>query len=153
MHLSIVPARMLDAEAVALSAGGLVARLSGLYGPGRSILMRKFLSGEAVIEGDGLRWINQIHRDDAARAVVHLLTESVTPGIYNVSDNTPATQVEVYTWLANYFRRPLPGKGEPDPNRKRGSTSKRVSNAKLRETGWSPAFPAYRDAIPSLCEG
>ena len=44
-----------------------------LYGPGRSVLMRKFLAGEAVLEGDGTRWINQIHRDDAARAIVQLV--------------------------------------------------------------------------------
>jgi nucleoside-diphosphate-sugar epimerase len=141
---------LLEAEGIALDSGGFVARLSGLYGPGRSVIMRKFLSGKAVIEGDGLRWINQIHRDDAARAVVHLLTKPAKPGIYNVSDSAPARQSEVCTWLADYFHRPLPGKGEPDLNRKRGWTNKRVSNAKLRGTGWRPAFPAYRDAIASL---
>jgi nucleoside-diphosphate-sugar epimerase len=144
---------LLEAEGIALASGGLVARLSGLYGPGRSVIMRKFLSGEAVIEGNGLRWINQIHRDDAARAVIHLLTKPATPGIYNVSDSQPATQSEVYTWLSDYYHRPLPGRGEPDLNRKRGWTNKRVSNAKLRDTGWRPAFPAYRDAIPSLKGG
>jgi nucleoside-diphosphate-sugar epimerase len=141
---------LLEAERIALASGGLVARLSGLYGPGRSVIMRKFLSGEAVIEGDGLRWINQIHRDDAARAIVDLLGKPRPPGLYNVSDSVPATQSEVYTWLADYFQRPLPGRGEPDVNRKRGWTNKRVSNAKLLKTGWRPAFPAYRDAIASL---
>lgn len=143
---------LLEAEKIALSYGGFVARLSGLYGPGRSVIMRKFLSGEAIIEGDGLRWINQIHRDDAARAIVHLLTKFATPGIYNVSDNVPARQSEVFKWLADYFHRPLPRTGEPDLNRKRGWTNKRVSNSKLRDTGWQPAFPAYRDAIASLKE-
>ena len=144
---------LLEAERIALASGGSVARLAGLYGPGRSVIMQKFLLGRAVIEGDGLRWINQIHRDDAARAVVHLLTKPATPGIYNVCDSQPATQSEVYTWLAGYFQRPLPGTGEPDLNRKRGWTSKRVSNAKLLGTGWRPAFPAYRDAIASLNRG
>lgn len=144
---------LLEAEGIARAAGGLVARLSGLYGPGRSVILQKFLSGRAVIEGDGRRWVNQIHRDDAARAVVHLLTKPARPGIYNVCDSQPATQSEVYMWLADYFQRPLPGKGERDLNRKRGWTNKRVSNAKLRGTGWRPAFPAYRDAIASLTEG
>jgi nucleoside-diphosphate-sugar epimerase len=143
---------LLEAEKIALGRGGFVARLSGLYGPGRSVIMRRFLSGEAIIEGNGMRWINQIHRDDAARAIVHLLTKPATSGIYNVSDNVPATQSDVYKWLADYFHRPLPPIGEPDLNRKRGWTSKRVSNAKLRDTGWWPAFPAYRDAIASLQE-
>jgi nucleoside-diphosphate-sugar epimerase len=141
---------LLEAEAIALQLGGLVARLSGLYGPGRSVLMRKFLAGEAIIEGEGTRWINQIHRDDAAGALVHLLEKATAPGIYNVTDSTPATQMEVYSWLADYFHRPLPPHGAPDFQRKRGWTSKRVSNAKLCETNWQPAFPAYRDAIPLL---
>lgn len=144
---------LLEAEAIALRSGGFVARLSGLYGPGRSVLMRKFLSGKAVVEGDGLRWINQVHRDDAATAVVHLLRGTAPPGIYNVTDSTPATQLEVYSWLAEYFQRSLPGRGALDLDRKRGWTSKRVSNAKLCGTGWRPAFPAYRDAIYSIDEG
>ncbi len=143
---------LLEAETVTRDASGFVARLSGLYGPGRSVLMRKFLSGQAVIEGDGLRWINQIHRDDAARAVVHLLTHSATPGIYNVTDSTPATQLEVYSWLADHFHRPLPSAGPRDLDRKRGWTNKRVSNARLCGTGWRPAFPSYRDAIRLLDE-
>ena len=141
---------LLEAEAIALKSGGFVARLSGLYGPGRSVLMRKFLAGEAIIEGEGTRWINQIHRDDAAQALVHLLDRPVAPGIYNVTDSTPARQIEVYSWLADYFHRPLPPHGPPNFQRTRGWTNKRVSNAKLRETDWRPAFPAYRDAIPLL---
>ena len=143
---------LLQAESIALTYGGFIARLSGLYGPGRSVIMRKFLSGDAMIEGDGLRWINQIHRDDAVRAIEHLLTKRAQPGIYNVSDSLPARQFEVYTWLADFFHRALPPKGEPDLNRKRGWTNKRVSNAKLRKTGWQPHFPDYRAAIASLKE-
>ncbi len=141
---------LLDAEGVSLASGGYVARLSGIYGPGRSVLLRKFLAGDARIEGDGGRWINQIHRDDAARAIHHLFTTRAEPGIYNVSDNTPATQREVHGWMAAFFQRPLPPQGEPDPARKRGWTSKRVSNQKLRATGWVPAFRSFRDALPVL---
>jgi nucleoside-diphosphate-sugar epimerase len=140
---------LLDAEGVALATGGYVVRLSGLYGPGRSVLLRKFLSGEARIE-DRPRWINQIHRDDAARALFHLFAVRAEPGIYNVSDNTPATQRDVYGWMAEFFSRALPPFGEPDLNRKRGWTSKRVSTEKIRSTGWMPAFPSYRDALSAL---
>lgn len=138
-----------DAEGVALASGGYVARLSGLYGPGRSVLLRKFLSGEARLE-ERARWINQVHRDDAAQAIFHLFAVRAAPGIYNVSDQTPATQREVYGWIAEFFSRPLPPPGEPDFNRKRGWTSKRISTEKLRASGWAPAFPGYRDALPTL---
>jgi len=143
---------LLQAEAIALNAGGSVARLSGLYGPGRSVLMRKFLSGEAILEGDGTRWINQIHRDDAARALVQLVEGRANPGIYNVTDSTPATQLEVYSWLADHFHRPLPSYGPADLQRKRGWTNKRVCNRRLRKTDWQLTYPAYRDAIPTLIE-
>jgi nucleoside-diphosphate-sugar epimerase len=143
---------LLEAEDIALNAGGSVARLSGLYGPGRSVLMRKFLSGEAILEGDGTRWINQIHRDDAARALVQLVEGRANPGIYNVTDSTPATQLEVYSWLADHFHRPLPSYGPADLQRKRGWTNKRVCNRRLRKTDWQLTYPAYRDAIPTLIE-
>lgn len=141
---------LLEAEALALDAGGSVARLSGIYGPGRSVLLKKFLSGEALLEEGGVRWINQIHRDDAASALVQLGNTSVTSGIYNVTDDTPVTQRDVYGWMAQMLKRDLPPEGPADLNRKRGWTSKRIRNAKLRSTGWVPRYPSYRDALPQL---
>jgi len=141
---------LLEAEQIALASGGSVARLSGIYGPGRSVLLRKFLAREALLENGGHRWINQIHRDDAAAAVVRLGDSSVSSGVYNVTDDTPATQRQVYGWMAEELHQPLPHEGAADLNRKRGWTSKRISNAKLRSTGWIPQFPSYRDALPYL---
>ena len=141
---------LLEAEDLALRSGGVVARLSGIYGPGRSVLLRKFLDGSARLEAGGNRWINQIHRDDAAAALVRLADPAVPAGIYNVCDDSPATQRDVYGWIAGALGRPLPADGEPDLNRKRGWTSKRVRNSKLRGTGWAPSFPSYADALPAL---
>lgn len=138
---------LLETEQIALRSGGCVARLAGIYGPGRSVLLRKFLEGTAVLEDGGDRWINQIHRDDAARALVHLALGDSSPGIYNVVDDTPATQRQAYTWLAEHFQKPLPPDGPANPNRKRGSSSKRVSNAKLRSIAWTPTYPSYRDGL------
>ena len=135
-----------EAEQLALASGGIVARLAGIYGPGRSVLLRKFFSGEAVIEGDGARVVNQIHRDDIASAL-QVLAESGQPGIYNVCDNRPTPQREIYEWLAGRFARPLPPCGPIDPNRKRGWTSKQVSNAKLRALGWQPRHATFFDAV------
>ena len=143
---------LLEAEALALAAGGIVARLAGIYGPGRSVYLRKFLEGTAVLEVGGSRWLNQIHRDDAARALKFLASPAVTPGVFNVCDDSPATQHDLYGWIAGLLRKPLPPEGPRDPDRKRGWTSKRVSNAKLRSIGWAPHFASYRDALPSLLD-
>lgn len=143
---------LLDAENAVVSSGGVVARLAGIYGPGRSVLLRKFLDGEAVIEEDGRRFINTIHRDDAARAIFHLLNLDRFPAgeIFNVCDSVTLTQLDVYQGLAEMFGKDLPPHGPRDLNRKRGWTHKRVSNAKLRETGWQPVYPSFLDAVADL---
>ncbi len=150
-----IPARetgtlLLEAERIALAAGGIATRLSGIYGPGRSAILRKFLTGEAVIEEDGSRFLNQIHRDDAARAIFHLATSATRGEIFNLSDSTPLSQLDCYTRLAEQFARPLPPSGPRDLDRKRGWTHKQVSSAKLQATGWLPEFPSFLDAAASL---
>ena len=125
---------------------GIVTRLAGIYGPGRSVLLRKFFDGTAVIEGDGAKWINQAHRDDIAAALVHLVSSDAR-GIFNINDDRPLPQRDLYAWLAERFQRPLPPSGPIDLNRKRGWTNKQVSNARLRATGWQPQFPSFYDAV------
>jgi nucleoside-diphosphate-sugar epimerase len=149
---------LLEAEALTTAANGIVCRLSGIYGPARSVLLKKFLHGEAVIEEDGRRFLNQIHRDDAATAILHLLAlalennaASRTCGeTFNVTDSRPLTQREVYESMAAHFQRPLPPTGPRDENRKRGWTHKRVSNEKIRALGWQPQFPSFLEAYPGI---
>jgi nucleoside-diphosphate-sugar epimerase len=138
---------LLEAENVALAHGGQVARLAGIYGPGRSVFLRKFLDGTATIEGDGERHINQIHADDAAAALFRLVDGGLPAGIYNVADDQPVTQLECYGWLAAALGRPMPPGGPLDLQRKRGVTNKRVCNHKLRSTGWNLRYPTFREAL------
>ncbi len=138
------------AEDLALARGGAVARLAGIYGPGRSFVLKNLLAGKATIEGNEGRGrsLNQIHREDAAGAVVHLI-EKKLEGVYNVCDNTPCTQLECFRWLCPMFNVPLPPAVPPDKDRKRGWTHKKVSNSRLRATGWAPQYPSYQAAIAS----
>lgn len=137
---------LLETERAVLSAeGGTVARLAGIYGPGRSVLLSRFLAGKAVIEGDGSRWLNQIHRDDVAAALFRLAQPESPSGVFNVADDSPSTQLELYRGLAERFELPLPPSGPEDRNRKRGWTSKRVSNQRLRGTGWQPHYASFLD--------
>ena len=149
---------LLEAERETLAVGGCVLRLAGLYGPGRSVLLRKFLRGEARLEAGGYRWINQIHREDAAEALVTVLQkhphqeDAVRGQIFNTVDDHPLQQRALYAGMAERRQRPLPPEGEPDLNRKRGWTNKRVVNAKLRALGWQPRFPEYFSDWARLCE-
>lgn len=134
------------AEELVLQSGGLVARVAGIYGPGRSVLLRKFFDGTATIEGDGVRWVNQAHRDDFAAALLFLV-EQEARGIFNVSDDAPLPQSVIYKWLAQRFQKPLPPGSPIDLHRKRGWTHKRVSNQKLRTLGWAPRFTSFLQAV------
>lgn len=129
-------------ELVLASAGGAVLRLAGLYGPGRSALLAKARRAETRVEGDGLRWMNFCHRDDAAAAIVVAVNQPLA-GLFNVSDDHPVRQGECVCALADLFGQPSPSTVPPDLDRKRGWTSKRVGNARLRAAGWAPAHPSF----------
>lgn len=137
-----------EAESVALNANGLVARLAGIYGPGRSFLLKNLLEGKAAIEGNEGhgRLLNQIHASDAASALVHLLS-SRQRGIFNIVDDAQMTQRQCYERLCVTFGIKLPPERAPDPDRKRGWSHKRVSNTKLHSTGWTPQYSSYFDAL------
>jgi nucleoside-diphosphate-sugar epimerase len=137
-----------EAEQLLLARGGIVARLGGIYGPGRSFLLKKFLRGEAIVDPERERFVNQIHRDDAAAALFLLLDRhSHAGGTYNVVDDQPILQSECYRWLAERLNRPAPPFGTSAPKRKRGESNKRVSNAKLRALGWIPRYSTFAKAM------
>lgn len=127
----------------------IAARLGGLYGPDRSVILRKFLNNTATIEEDGQRILNQIHVQDAASACLFLVTKKAH-GIFNVTDDHPLTQLACYQHLAERFGRPLPPRGQRNTTRKRAWTHKSVDNSKLRRLGWEPRFPSFLDSLDSL---
>ena len=140
--------RMLrEAEKLALAGGAIVVRSAGIYGPGRTVLFEKLKRGEAVMEADGSRWMNQIHRDDLVSAI-ELLLERGDPGqIYNATDGAPVMQREYYAWCSEFLRVPMPPSGPVNAQRKRGNTNKRVANASLLALGWTPVFRSFREGI------
>ena len=139
---------LLETEKLVLERRGTVARLAGIYGPGRSALLNKFLAGTAIIDPESDRFVNQVHRDDIASAIFFLVTrETQRTQIYNVVDDRPMLQTECYRWLAQRLDRPLPPIGKSTGQRKRGNSNKRVSNAKLRSLGWTPRYPTFVDAM------
>ena len=139
---------LLETESLVRASGGIVARLAGIYGPGRSALLGKFLAGTAIIDPENDRFVNQVHRDDIAAALFLLLSREVEIAqIYNVVDDQPILQSECYRWLAQRLNRPLPLIGRSIQERKRGDSNKRVSNAKLRALGWTARYPTFPEAM------
>jgi nucleoside-diphosphate-sugar epimerase len=136
-------------EDLVLSQGGTVARLAGLYGPGRCLPLARLLAGDAIIEGEGERIMNSIYRDDAVNGLL-FLARLKPGGIFNAVDNCPSSQLEWFRWVAQRVGQPIPPFGPRDLRRKRAWTNKRVSNAKLRQLGWEPAFPSFREGLERI---
>ena len=140
---------LLEVERLVLDKGGTVMRLAGIYGPRRSALLTRFLNGTATNDIENDRFVNQIHRDDIASAIFLLLNRKQQDAaqIYNVVDDQPIRQSECHRWLAQKLNRPLPPLAKSAHPRKRGDSNKRVSNVKLRRSGWTPQYPTFADAM------
>lgn len=140
---------LLAAEDIVLRSAGIVARLSGIYGPGRSIHLQRVLEGSATREPEPSRFLNQIHRDDIVAAVIFLLRhrDRCRGQIFNVSDGDVLTQRSCCERLAAQFELPVPPEAPATPDRKRGWTNKRVDNSRLRALGWAPRYPHFLDAV------
>jgi nucleoside-diphosphate-sugar epimerase len=137
-----------ETEELTLSHGGAVARLAGIYGPGRSALLRRVLANEASADEKADRFVNQIHRDDAALALFKIATLSGGAGqIWNVTDNEPLLLSQCYRWLAQKLNRSLSTTRSAVRPRKRGESNKRVSNSRLRTAGWAPKYPSFKEGM------
>ncbi|MBK1854259.1 NAD-dependent epimerase/dehydratase family protein [Verrucomicrobiaceae bacterium 5K15] len=131
-------------EDLVLAAGGRVARLSGLYGPGRCHIVKNLLAGKARLDGEGERVMNFVHRADAASAL-RLIAEQPGSGdvLYNVSAGS-CTQRQCYQALADHFGLPLSeSAATTDQPRKRGNSSKYVRCTHLEALGWQPRYPDF----------
>jgi len=135
-----------QAENLVLDHGGVVLRVAGIYGPGRSFLLRSVIN-RAPLASVNDRLVNQVHRDDVAAAIFFLAQQGTVspPRIFNVVDDLPVVRSEILTWLSTELGIPLSPPGGIEG--KRSDSNKRVSNAKLRALGWAPIYSNYIDAF------
>jgi electron-transferring-flavoprotein dehydrogenase len=118
---------------------GVVLRLSGIYGPGRDALLRR-----AREQAGRRHWTNRIHVDDAASALSRLLSLATPDAVYVGNDDEPALESDVFAWLREREKLPrLADAGAPVSGR-------RVNNRRLRDTGWTPAYPDFRSGYLEL---
>lgn len=115
----------------------IVLRLAGLYGPGRLQLIDRLRAGQARAPRECRHWANRIHVDDAAAAIVHLLTLREHQSLYVGADDTPLPLDVLYDSLAA-----LVGASKvPDGPAPTGVGSKRLSNARLKASGFCFRWP------------
>ena len=124
----------------------LSLRLSGIYGPGRSYLLERLRTGQATAPMTESHWVNRIHIEDAAAAVVHLMNLPNPKPIYLVTDSTPLPMRVLYDALAKLVGGPTPPGGAAPAS----IGSKRLSNARLRDSGFTLKWPDSREGHAAL---
>ncbi len=148
--------QLLRAEKLALEYGdpGIVIRLAGIYGPGRTRMIRRIMDGGLDCP-DVNYYTNRIHRDDGANSICHLLELSSPNSLYLGADSDPAPLHVLYKWLASKT-------GSEDPCHKSSKYSgseeliahknKRCCNKQLLESGYSFIYPTFREGYESLLQ-
>jgi electron-transferring-flavoprotein dehydrogenase len=119
-----------------------VLRFTGIYGPGRLMMLRRARTASTAEP----RWTNRIHAEDAAAALLFALDHSELPAICIASDGSPAREDAVLGWLAAQLGRPAPVCGD-GPERGRKIVPKRLIAA-----GFVPVFPDFRTGYSSLLQ-
>ncbi len=129
-------------QAVAQIPFGVILRYGMLYGPG-TWFARDGLTTEQVRRGELIATdavTSFLHVADAAQAA--LLALDWPAGAYNIVDDVPAAGTE---WLPVYASLV----SAPPPLVKRGAFGweRGASNARARQLGWRPLYPAWREGF------
>jgi len=153
------PGILVHAEVTARAATmayrrAFILRLAGIYGPQRHALLDAVKSG--VVSGRPQDWLNLIHRDDIADAVLRCFAApvAIASQTLNLSDGSPATRDEIVRWVAGRLGLALPKfTGVPRSSRRTAPLDRVIVSTQAREVlGWAPRFGSFREGYEPLLE-
>lgn len=133
-----------------------IFRLSGIYGPGRSVIdnLRAGTARRIVKPG---QIFNRIHVDDIARVLAAAIDKGRGHSIYNVSDDEPAPPQDVVAYAAELLGIEPPPEiafaeaGLSGMAASFWAESKRVKNERIRrDLAVSLLYPTYREGVRAL---
>jgi nucleoside-diphosphate-sugar epimerase len=103
---------LLDGELLASDLfGAHIVRPAGIYGPGRTMLVRKVIEGAPV---QYARRTNRIHETDLVRTLEALLVAADPPRLLHAVDQGPVPLGEVVTYIARQLGLPAPPRARPE---------------------------------------
>jgi nucleoside-diphosphate-sugar epimerase len=143
---------VLEAERVlhAARADAVVLRFAGIYGPGRLLRRQMVEAGEPIV-GDADRWLNLIHVEDGAAAVLAAEARGRPGAVYNVGDDRPVRRRDFYRRLAQVLGAPEPRFVTPAPDAPlppHERANRRIVNRRLREElGLALRYPSYEEGL------
>lgn len=142
---------MIEAEERLRALGGdlRVLRAGGIYGPGRTWLLRLVREGRAPLDEQPPVWTNRIHRDDVVGMILHLADRADLEGTWIGVDAEPSPRADVFRWLSERLgiaEESASGEGAPLPAR----GSKRCDSSAIRASGYALRYPTWREGYTAL---
>ncbi|MEO0435950.1 MAG: epimerase [Pseudomonadota bacterium] len=122
------------------SENSIILRAGGLYSEAPGFLLRR-VADQRFTAKIPQRYGNRIHRNDVARYIAGCFEARPATRILNLVDDSPVPIQEVEAWLAAQLGVPYE---PPKADGQEVVSHKRISNARLRETGFELSYPDYR---------
>ncbi|TWT99566.1 NAD dependent epimerase/dehydratase family protein [Botrimarina colliarenosi] len=131
----------------------VILRLAGIYGPDRLPYAAALRAGEPIAAPQ-TGWLNLIHVDDGASAVLAAADHAAPPALVCVCDGQPAVRRDYYAEAARLLNAPPPTFVAPaadSPRAARAAADKRVRNTVLTgRLGVKPSYPSYREGLAAI---
>ena len=132
----------------------MIFRLAGIYGPGRSLIDRLLANERVYIVNKPDHLFNRIHVDDIVGAIEMAIRSKSEATIFNLSDDLPATQLDVAQFAASLLKKKCPQTVSLESDlvsemaRSFYNEEKKVSNTRLKdELGYKLTFPSFKEGL------
>ena len=128
----------------------IILRFAGIYGPGRLLRQKTIQAGEPIV-GDAEKWLNLIHVDDGAQAVLASVELGQPGRVYNICDDQPVRRRDFYEELARRLNASLPrfetpATDQPTPPHEKGN--RRIRNRRMHdELGVALRYANFADGL------
>ncbi len=129
----------------------VILRFAGIYGLDRLIRAEALKAGEPL-SGDPDQWLNLIHVEDGASAVIAAVERADAGGVVNVCDDHPVRRRDFYIRLAEVLEAPSPW-FVPGVKTSSGGANRRIVNRRMHTgLGVTLRYPSYVEGLPASVE-
>jgi nucleoside-diphosphate-sugar epimerase len=130
----------------------VILRFAGIYGPNRLIRAAALKAGEPL-SGDPDQWLNLIHVEDGASAVIAAVERANAGSVINVCDDFPARRRDFYMKMAEVLGAPSPWFPPNVEESVSDPVSRRIVNRRMHtELAVTLRYPSYMEGLPASVE-
>lgn len=134
-----------------------IFRLSGIYGNSRSIINQILNKKVKLIFKEG-HYFNRIHEKDIARVLCLACSNKMNSGIINLSDNLPASQLDVVSYALSIMNIRIPkntnyldiSKDMSPKVRRFWENNRKINNTLLKRKYGGLLYPTYKEGLKSI---